>query len=41
MSEFKVREPHDPVEGEFTLCQTGNLVQYVNGRWVKVNTQWQ
>jgi hypothetical protein len=37
MSDIKVKEPQNPFEGEFTLCQSGNLVQYVNGKWIKVD----
>lgn len=35
MSEIKVKELQRPVEGEFTLDQYGELVQYKNGKWVK------
>lgn len=35
--EIKVKEINDPKEGEFTLDQYGELVQYKNGEWVKAN----
>jgi len=37
MSDIKVKEVSNPVEGEFTLSQTGELVQYKNGKWVLVD----
>jgi|TARA_R110001606_G_scaffold387210_3_gene551705 hypothetical protein len=33
--DIKVKEPQNPVDGEFTLDQYGELVQYKNGEWIK------
>lgn len=35
--EIKVKELPNPQEGEFTLDQYGELVQYINGEWVRAN----
>ena len=35
MSDIKVKEPQNPIEGEVTLDTFGNVVQYKNGRWIK------
>ena len=35
MSDIKVKEPQNPIEGEFTLDNFGNVVQYKNGKWIK------
>jgi hypothetical protein len=37
MSDIKVKEPQFPQEGEYTLDTSGNLVQYVNGQWIKAD----
>ena len=31
---IKVREPQNPVEGEYTLDNFGNLVVFKKGKWV-------
>ena len=33
----KVREPQYPTEGEFTLCNRGELAVFRNGKWVRPN----
>ena len=35
--EIKVKEINNPKEGEFTLDQYGNLVQFRNGIWVRAD----
>ena len=32
--EIKVKEPLHPVEGEFSLDQYGEVVQFKNGEWI-------
>ena len=35
MENIKVREPQLPVEGEYTLCNKGEVAVYRNGVWVR------
>jgi hypothetical protein len=32
---IKVKEPQNPVEGEFSLDQYGEVVQFNNGEWTR------
>jgi len=34
---IKVREPQNPSEGEFTLCNNGELVVFRKGKWIIPN----
>jgi len=31
--EIRVREPQKPTEGEFTLCNKGEVAVFKNGEW--------
>ena len=33
MTEIRVKEPQNPVEGEYSLDQYGELVVFRNGEW--------
>ncbi len=33
--QIKVREPQNPQEGEYTLCNLGELAVFRNGEWVR------
>ena len=33
MTKIKVREPQNPIEGEYTLDQYGEVVVFKNGTW--------
>lgn len=32
---IRVREPQNPKEGEYTLCNKGELAVFRNGEWVR------
>ena len=34
---IRVREPQNPSEGEYTLCNKGEVVVYRKGKWVRPN----
>jgi|TARA_B110000444_G_scaffold234593_1_gene245014 hypothetical protein len=34
---IKVKEPQRPVEGEYTLCNKGEVAVYRNGKWIRPN----
>ena len=34
---IRVREPQNPSEGEYTLCNKGEVAVYRKGKWVRPN----
>lgn len=34
---IKVREPQNPTEGEYTLCNKGEVAVFRNGEWIRPN----